>query len=89
MVPAVACSDEVLERAAGELLLCAAGHTENNHRHRETAVGNHRTIEGPNGVRLSVGDPEYVGRLVLFPNGDRGLILLNSHAVVKLDDDEG
>ena len=83
-VPRVRCSDAVLESAAGELLLCAAGHTKSDHWHLTTARDKPRTIEGPNGVRLSVGDPDFVGYLLQYPDGTRGLVLHNSHAVVKL-----
>ena len=83
-VPRVKCSDAMLESAAGELLSCAAGFTDNDSKHSEAARDKPRTIEGPDGVRLSVGDPDFVGYLLMYPNGDRGLVLLNSHAVVKL-----
>ncbi len=94
-VPRVSCSDAVLESAAGALLLCAAEYTKYDFMHGSTARDKPRIINGPSqgvvgtpgridSVKLSVGDPDFVGYLALYPDGTRGLVLMNSHAVLKL-----
>lgn len=81
VVPETEASDEVLEKAAESMLAWAAQEDERANGHKDTYAQAPRIITLRDGTRLSVGDPEFLGRLVIFPNGKRGLVLHNPTAV--------
>lgn len=81
-VPSIVDTDAALESAAGAMLSSAAEYTKHDARHRHR-----RYVRDPRDVagrRLSVDEPFWVGRLCLFSDGSRGLLLFNPAAVVEV-----